>query len=83
VTTSPRVRLVLTLADLAPGDLICARNGRAYARPLPVLAALAPLEPGHPVHGVRVQGPRPASPVEWVLYPDQERGATYTVERPA
>ena len=60
--------IIHRLADLRPRDRIVARSGQRYGKPLQVLEALGPIEPGSPVVGVRVQNPNPGSRTEWVLY---------------
>ena len=74
--------IVRRLADLRPRDRIVAHSGQRYRRPLQVLEALGPIEPGSPVIGVRVQNPNPDSPTEWVLYPSQMDGQEMEVDRP-
>lgn len=74
--------IVRRLAELRPQDRIVARSGHRYPKPLQVLDALGPIEPGSPVVGVRVQSPHPDSPTEWVLYPSQMDGQLIEVDRP-
>lgn len=45
-------------------------------------AKSSPLEPGHPVEGVRLRNPDPDSPTEWVLYPSQVDGQLIELDRP-
>lgn len=46
-------------------------------------AALGPIEPGSPVHGVRLVNPDPDpdSSLELVLYPSQVDGLALVIER--
>lgn len=74
--------IIHRLADLRPRDRIVARSGQRYGKPLQVLEALGPIEPGSPVVGVRVQNPNPGSRTEWVLYPSQMDGQEMEVDRP-
>lgn len=74
--------IVRRLADLRAEDRIVARDGQRYGKPLRVLEALGPVEPGSPVQGVRVVNPNPDSPTEWVLYPSQMDGQQLEVDRP-
>lgn len=74
--------IIRRLADLRPRDRIVTHSGQRYGKPLQVLEALGPIEPGSPVVGVRVQNPKPDSPTEWVLYPSQMDGQEREVDRP-
>lgn len=74
--------IVRRLADLRAEDRIVARSGQRYGKPLRVLEALGPIEPGSPVEGVRVVNPNPDSLTEWVLYPSQMDGQQLEVDRP-
>lgn len=72
---------VTDLAELRAGDRITSYNGRPYRRPLQVTTELAPIQPGSPVYGVRVESPNPAAGIEWVLYPSQWNGREMEIER--
>ncbi|MDN5803014.1 MAG: hypothetical protein L0H26_00245 [Microlunatus sp.] len=74
--------IVHRLADLRAEDRIVARSGQRYGKPLRVLDALGPIEPGSPIQGVRVVNPNPDSLAEWVLYPSQMDGQQLEVDRP-
>lgn len=71
---------ITNLADLRVGDRPISFEGRRYNRPLTVSAELAPIEPGSPVYGVRLDAP--GTDIEWVLYPAQIDGHELTIERP-
>lgn len=68
-----------TLSDLRPGDRVVSVAGGTYGPDWVVTAPLAPLEPGHPVQGVRCG--TMAGGVERVVYPDPA-GRQIVFERP-
>lgn len=71
------------LSDLRRGDVLTALDGTSYRQRLVVCRELAPIEPGSPVQGVRLENPTPESGLEWVLYPSQIDGRALEIERPA
>lgn len=72
---------VSALVDLRRGDVLTALDGKPYQQRLVVCGELAPIEPGSPVQGVRLESPTPDSGLEWVLYPSQFDGRSLEVER--
>lgn len=69
------------LADLRKGDRIIGYDGQTYVQPRIVASPLCAIEPGSPVHGVRLEAPNPQSVIEWVLYPSQMDGRPMEVIR--
>ncbi|MDQ4504414.1 hypothetical protein [Sinomonas sp. ASV322] len=70
------------LADLRRGDRIIGYDGHVYVGPRTVASPLGPIEPGSPVHGVRLEAPGGQGVIERVLYPSQMDGRPIEVVRP-
>ena len=69
-------------ADLRAGDrIVSVAPTITYRPPRTVAAPLGPIEPGSPVHGVRLVNPDPTSTLELVLYPSQVDGLALVIER--
>jgi hypothetical protein len=79
--TPPSTITVTRLDQLRVGDKIHSWDGHPYNPPRTVTHALAPLEPGSSVKGVRLANPNPVNQLEYVLYPSQMNGLPLVIER--
>ncbi len=78
----PQRLTVRQTSALRPGDRIVSVGATITYRPARTVAtALGPIEPGSPVHGVRLVNPDPDSLLELVLYPSQVDGLALVIER--